>query len=284
MTGFPWIAAGLVHLLAITSARAQVTCENYGSPINSSACACPPGFGGSTCSAPACGGNIFQAQQRPLVSNASATSFGNVSASACACPSGWTGTGCNVCQASTVCQSAFTAVGGNTTESQQQDALNTTLTCNTSPRVWAAGEMSCTVLVRDPPLPLSLRVPTRHIEPHPPKRVSPLIKSDHSPHFEHILDASTQFHLLRSIEFRLCPIMVRRHRTILLRRESMLADRPKVKRCCNLVMFRPSMHMSSWCSFLRRRGKLKFDQHYQSAQRKPNGCLRCACRQRDRVM
>src|SRR6266850_540065 len=157
MTGYPWIAAALVHLLATTSARAQATCENYGSPINSSACACPPGFGGATCSAPACGGNIFQDEQRPLVSGATATSFGNVSASACACPSGWTGTGCNVCQASTVCQSAFTAVGGNTSITTDPQQLNTTLTCNTAPRVWAAGEMSCAVLVRNPlPSPLAL--------------------------------------------------------------------------------------------------------------------------------
>src|SRR5947208_10728286 len=137
MTGFLWVAtaAGLVHLSA-TSVRAQVTCENYGSPINASACACPPGFGGATCSAPACGGNIFQAAQRPLVSGASATSFGNLSSSSCACPAGWTGTGCNVCQSSTVCQSAFTASGGSTVNSQQ-DNLNNTLTCSTEPRVWA---------------------------------------------------------------------------------------------------------------------------------------------------
>jgi len=152
MTGFLWVAAaGLVHLSA-TSVRAQVACENYGSPTSSSACTCPPGFGGATCSAPACGGNIFQATQRPLVSNASATSFGNVSSSSCACPAGWAGTGCNVCQSSTVCQSAFTAVGGSTVSSQG-DALNNTLTCNNEPRVWAAGEMSCAVIVRSlPPL------------------------------------------------------------------------------------------------------------------------------------
>jgi hypothetical protein len=148
-TGLLWIAAGLVPLSA-TSVRAQVTCENYGSPINSSACACPPGFGGSTCSAPACGGNIFQEEQRPLVSGASATSYGNLSSSACACPTGWTGTGCNVCQAPTVCQSAFNAAGGNSSSTSDplQSGLNTTLTCNTESRVWAAGEMSCAVIVR----------------------------------------------------------------------------------------------------------------------------------------
>ena len=148
MSGLVWVIAGLV---SASSVHAQVTCENYGSPVNSSACACPPGFGGATCSAPACGGNIFQAGQRPLVSGASATSFGNVSSSACACPAGWTGTDCNVCQGSTVCQSAFNAAGGNSTPiDPAQNGPNNTLTCNTVPRVYAAGEMSCAVVVRDP--------------------------------------------------------------------------------------------------------------------------------------
>ncbi|KAH9992457.1 hypothetical protein BJV77DRAFT_1060460 [Russula vinacea] len=144
MSGLVWVIAGLV---SASSVHAQVTCENYGSPVNSSACACPPGFGGATCSAPACGGNIFQAGQRPLVSGASATSFGNVSSSACACPAGWTGTDCNVCQGSTVCQSAFNAAGGNSTPiDPAQNGPNNTLTCNTVPRVYAAGEMSCAVV------------------------------------------------------------------------------------------------------------------------------------------
>lgn len=121
------------------------------------------------------------------------------------------------------------------------------------------------------------------IESHPPKRVSPLINSEHPPHFEHVLDASTQFYLLRSIELPLCPIMVRRRRTILLRRESVLADRPKVKRRGDLAMFRPSMHVSSRRSFLRRR-KFKFDRHDQPAQRKPDRCLRSARRQWDRIL
>ena len=149
MSGALWVIAGLV---SASSVRAQVTCENYGSPLNSSACTCPPGFGGPTCSAPACGGNIFQADQRPLLSGANSTVFGNVSSSTCACPTGWTGTGCNVCQGSTVCQSAFNAAGGNSSSvNPEQNGLNNTLTCNTDPRVYAAGEMSCKVIVRGPP-------------------------------------------------------------------------------------------------------------------------------------
>ncbi|KAI9452949.1 hypothetical protein BJY52DRAFT_1291187 [Lactarius psammicola] len=98
MAGIPW---AIVWLALAASARAQVTCENYGGT------------------------------QRSLVSGASATSFGNVSASACACPDGWTGTGCNVCQAPTVCQSSFVAAGGNTSSSviPEQSGLNKTLTC-----------------------------------------------------------------------------------------------------------------------------------------------------------
>ncbi|KAI0255316.1 hypothetical protein BJV78DRAFT_1119618 [Lactifluus subvellereus] len=140
-----WIIACLQFVVSV---RAQVTCENYGVPISSSACACPPGFGGPTCSAPACGGDIFQAAQRPLVSGASATSFGNVSTSTCACPAGWSGTGCNVCQTPTVCQSSFNAASGNAGSaiSPEQNGFNKTLTCSTSPRIWAAGEMSCAVI------------------------------------------------------------------------------------------------------------------------------------------
>ena len=140
-----WTIASLLFPISV---RAQVICENYGVPINTSACACPPGFGGSTCSAPACGGNIFQATQRPLVSGASDTSYGNLST--CTCPAGWSGIGCNVCQAPTVCQSSFNAASSSTGGSNtlQPNALNGTLTCNTSPRVYAAGEMSCAVIVR----------------------------------------------------------------------------------------------------------------------------------------
>ena len=148
MAGIPWIIAWLA---LAASARAQVACENYGVPISSSDCSCPPGFGGATCSAPACGGNIFQSTQRSLVSGASATSFGNVSASACACPDGWTGTGCNVCNAPTVCQSSFVAAGGSAPTSDQ-NGLNNTLTCSTIPKVFAAGEMSCGVNVSTPVL------------------------------------------------------------------------------------------------------------------------------------
>jgi hypothetical protein len=146
MAGVLWVVAWLAFA---ASARAQATCENYGVPINSSACACPPGFGGATCSAPACGGNIFQGSQRSLVSGASATSFGNVSSSSCGCSDGWTGMGCNVCKSPTICQSSFVAVGGNTTSgvTSEQTGLNDTLTCSTTPQVFAAGEMSCAVLV-----------------------------------------------------------------------------------------------------------------------------------------
>ncbi|TFY53547.1 hypothetical protein EVG20_g10067, partial [Dentipellis fragilis] len=139
-------------LSALASVNGQVTCENDGVPANSSACFCPPGFGGPTCSSPACGGDIFQNTQRPLVTGSSATSFGNLTLSGCSCETGWTGTGCNVCQSPSVCQSAFSANGGNTSSTSAgadglsgTAGLNDTLTCNTAPRVWASGEMSCQV-------------------------------------------------------------------------------------------------------------------------------------------
>ncbi|KAI0042833.1 hypothetical protein FA95DRAFT_513015 [Auriscalpium vulgare] len=132
-------------LVASGVAKAQVACENYGVPTTGSAsCSCPPGFGGPTCSSPACGGDIFQDEQRPLVSGASTTALANVTSSGCACEAGWTGVGCNVCQSPTVCQSAFNAAGGST-PGVSDSGLNNTLTCNTASRVWAAGEMSCDV-------------------------------------------------------------------------------------------------------------------------------------------
>jgi hypothetical protein len=57
--------------------------------------------------------------------------------------------GCNVCKSPTICQSSFVAVGGNTTSgvTSEQTGLNDTLTCSSTPQVFAAGEMSCAVLV-----------------------------------------------------------------------------------------------------------------------------------------
>jgi hypothetical protein len=74
------------------AAAAQTTCENAGTPRADGTCACPPGFGGATCSAPACGGNLFQGSQRPVSQNAST---GGLSFAGCACEDGWGGAGCN---------------------------------------------------------------------------------------------------------------------------------------------------------------------------------------------
>lgn len=129
------------------SARAQ-TCENYGTP-NGSNCSCPTGFGGETCSQPACGGTIFQGSQRPLVPASSG--FANLTSAGCSCQNGWTGTGCNVCTSTSSCQSAFSSLGqsiGSGSVFGGQTGQNDTLVCNTSPRVWAAGQMSCQVNVR----------------------------------------------------------------------------------------------------------------------------------------
>jgi hypothetical protein len=149
-------AAFLLSTLTLLDvAQSQLACENYGVALNSTTCSCPPGFGGPTCSAPTCGGDIFQGAQRPLVANATATSFGNVSSPSCGCESGWAGTGCNVCQSASACQSAFAAAGGTTPASSSTPlglpgaiGSNNTLTCNTASQVFAAGEMSCQVIVR----------------------------------------------------------------------------------------------------------------------------------------
>ena len=126
-------------------AHAQI-CENYG-VVNGTTCACPVGFGGSTCSQIGCGGTIFQGSQRKLTSNSG--SFANLTASTCQCESGWTGTGCNVCQTANACQTGFAAVGQPSIDSSSINGSqgNQTLVCNTQARVYASGQMSCQVNV-----------------------------------------------------------------------------------------------------------------------------------------
>ena len=123
------------------------TCENYG-VLNGTSCACPTGFGGSTCSQIGCGGTIFQGSQRQLTTN-STGSFANLTASTCQCQSGWTGTGCNVCQTAKACQTGFASVGQATIDSSSLEGAqgNETLVCNSQARVYASSQMSCQVNV-----------------------------------------------------------------------------------------------------------------------------------------
>lgn len=117
-------------------------CENYGT-VNGSTCACPPGFGGATCSQPACGGTLFQGSGRSL---ASGTPFANLTT--CACEDGWTGTGCNVCQSAQACQSGLASVqSASSSLTGLSSGQDNSLTCNTTPRVYASGQMSCKVQV-----------------------------------------------------------------------------------------------------------------------------------------
>ncbi|KAH8832894.1 ABC transporter [Flagelloscypha sp. PMI_526] len=115
----------------------QASCENYGSQ-NGTSCLCPPGFGGSTCSQASCKGNLFQGSQRPLVSGTT-----NLTSPDCACDSGWTGTGCNVCASASACSSAL---GGGSSSTGDTSGINNTMTCNTTPRVYSSGQLSCQVV------------------------------------------------------------------------------------------------------------------------------------------
>ena len=138
-------------LLSISTATAQ-SCTNYGTS-SALGCLCPPGFGGANCSQPACGGTIFDGSHRSLTPPSAASGgFPNITSSDCSCSNGWTGTGCNVCTTSSACQSAYAAVNGNASSATtgQTSGLNETLVCNTSPMVYAAGELSCQVNVRIP--------------------------------------------------------------------------------------------------------------------------------------
>ncbi|PCH38575.1 ABC transporter [Wolfiporia cocos MD-104 SS10] len=120
------------------------SCDNYG-VLHGSLCDCPTGFGGANCSQPACGGNIFEGSGRALAPF-SGGAFANLTD--CTCESGWTGTGCNVCKTASVCQSAYTSSGHNSSSisSGLTNGQNDTLTCNADSRVYAAGQISCDVV------------------------------------------------------------------------------------------------------------------------------------------
>ena len=144
--------SSLACLFILLAAVVAQSCDNLGVASGTS-CFCPPGFGGANCSSVACGGNIFQGSSRKTIG----PSQGNLTASGCTCDNGWTGLGCNVCQTASACQSGY----GSTSSGQSSSATgngngvtgsdvgqNDTLVCNTASRVWAAGEMSCAVVVR----------------------------------------------------------------------------------------------------------------------------------------
>lgn len=148
-------AIAFVFSLITSKADAQtknLTCENSAIPqIDSNgtttACTCPPGFGGETCSFPGCGDDIFygnrrnvsQPQPLPLPPNSTALKLhSNLTASRCNCASGWTGTGCNVCASDWACQNAFDISG---TQPYQQ------MGCNAQPYVLASGMASCQIQV-----------------------------------------------------------------------------------------------------------------------------------------
>lgn len=138
---WPWVYLPLLF----AAVRAQ-DCQNFGA-ANGSTCICPPGFGGADCSSTACGGTIFQGSSRQTVAS---SPQGNLTSSGCACEPGWTGTGCNVCQTSTACQSGYSSISSPSTGNGLEGSGfggNSTLVCNAAPKVWAAGEMSCSVNV-----------------------------------------------------------------------------------------------------------------------------------------
>jgi len=151
------------------------SCDNYGVySAQNRTCVCPPGFGGETCALAACGGTMFQGTSRQYAPNAtSGLQFSNITA--CGCLDGWSGLGCNgklshrlrsmlffplekprflnspfitVCRTSSACQSGYTSIFGNNSSSPNDipGAANNTIVCNTSPRVYAGGELSCAVV------------------------------------------------------------------------------------------------------------------------------------------
>lgn len=136
----------LAFLSLLGLALAQ-SCQNYGT-VNGLSCACPPGFGGTDCSLPACGGNIFQGASRQTVSVSNSGDHGNLTSSQCSCEDGWAGTGCNVCSTANACQKGYADVASGTSLPATDSSQNSTLTCSKGAKVWAASHMSCSVVVR----------------------------------------------------------------------------------------------------------------------------------------
>lgn len=205
-------------LSAAVSTNAQTTCANYGN-VNGSSCVCPPGFGGTTCSEPACGGDIFQGAQRTLAQPASGSSLSNLTASGCTCESGWTGTGCNVCQSASACQAASSASGQNQSTStgltDSQDGQNNTLTCSTTPRVWAAGQMSCQVIVSVVSFSIRLRL-TDITEPDFASYIPAFLNPEHPPYPSACFDTDTECYRVWNQRLGPCATLVRRCGAVLL--------------------------------------------------------------------
>ncbi|KAG8830307.1 hypothetical protein FRC18_008288 [Serendipita sp. 400] len=129
-----------VSLAIIRNVKAQ--CDNYGVQ-NGTVCDCPPGVGGPQCEFPTCGGTLFDVN-RPVSRPQDGHLYGN--SSSCTCPDGWTGFGCNVCQSSSSCSSAYTANFGSQTSTVGGQGLSDgAITCSKSLRVYGVGQMSCSV-------------------------------------------------------------------------------------------------------------------------------------------
>lgn len=138
------LTLSFLSFLCLPYALAQ-SCDNYGVQ-NGSSCTCPPGTGGPSCSDLACGGTLFQGSSRRLTPSGG---LANLTSAGCSCESGWGGTACNVCQTADACRvglnsvSSSSATGG--VASLGGAGVNSTLVCNTSPRVYAASHMSCQI-------------------------------------------------------------------------------------------------------------------------------------------
>lgn len=77
----------LAFMAAATLVSAQ-SCSNYAPPnaTTGAGCLCPPGFAGSDCSVPVCGGNLLDGY------GSARQTAANISS--CACDAGWDGPGC----------------------------------------------------------------------------------------------------------------------------------------------------------------------------------------------
>ncbi|KAH8927487.1 hypothetical protein BT69DRAFT_1316923 [Atractiella rhizophila] len=117
-----------------------MSCLNISPNATCSAGSCLGPFTGDNCSTLTCSNAILPPQGRNLSTNGACAS----------CDEGWGGIGCNVCTSNQACQNAVSAnssASGNipTSGTLPGGESLSTVVCNTAPRVYTSGSMTCDV-------------------------------------------------------------------------------------------------------------------------------------------
>jgi len=123
-----------------------------------------------------------------------------------------------VCQTANACQSGFTSIRGSTSPDTSTGIIpdqvqNLTMTCNTQPRVYAAGEMSCQVIVSAMPTFLQIFIPFLNyvrliIESNITVPFPSTLRFDNSSYPEYIVDANSWYLIIRILGLSVCAALL----------------------------------------------------------------------------